>query len=91
MTKHEFIDVVAEKTGMTKKDAERATGAVLDAIAEVMASGDKIQFPGFGTFKTRKRAAFIGRNPQTGDPLAIAEAVVPVFEASRGLKERVNG
>lgn len=90
MTKSEFIYLVAEKTGMTKKDAERATDAVLEAITDVVTCGDKIQFPGFGTFKTRVRPAFTGRNPQTGAPLAIAQAVVPVFEVSPGLKEKVN-
>lgn len=90
MTKSDFIYLVAQKTGMTRKDAERATEAVLESITEVVTAGDKIQFPGFGTFKTRLRAAFTGRNPQTGEPLPIAETVVPVFEVSRGLKERVN-
>lgn len=90
MTKSDFIYLVAEKTGMTRKDAERATEAVLEAITEVMTDGDKIQFPGFGTFKTRMRPAFTGRNPRSGEPLEIAEAVVPVFEVSRGLKEKVN-
>lgn len=91
MKKNEFIAVVAEKTGMTKKDAEKAAEAVFEAIEEVMVAGDKLQLTGFGTFKTKARPARMGRNPKTGESMEIAAATVPVFEAGKQLKERVNG
>lgn len=90
MTKSEFVFQVAEKTGMTKKDAELAAGAVFETLAQVLAAGDKLQFPGFGTFKTRVRPPFTGRHPVTGAPLEIKETAVPVFEPSRQLKEKVK-
>lgn len=90
MTKSEFVYLVAAKTGMTKRDAERATDAVFEGILEAMQKGDKVQIPGFGAFKTRRRAAFTGRHPVTGEPLPIPETNVPVFEPSKQLKEKVN-
>lgn len=90
MTKGDFVFHVAEKAGLTRKDAELATSAVFEVLTQLMASGDKIQMPGFGTFKTRVRSPFVGRHPQTGEPLPIGETIVPVFEASRQLKEKVN-
>lgn len=90
MTKSEFVYLVAARTGLTKRDAENATDAVFDAIAEQMQAGERVQFPGFGVFRTRRRAAYTGRHPQTGEPLPIPESTVPVFEASKQLKEKVN-
>ena len=90
MTKSDFVYVIAEKTGLTKRDAERATDAVFEAIAEILCGGDRVQFPGFGSFSVRRRAAFTGRHPKTGEPLPIPETMVPVFEPSRQLKEKVN-
>ena len=90
MTKSEFIYRVAGKTGMTRRDAEYLTDAVLECIVRAIQDGEKVQFPGFGTFKTRRRAAFTGRHPVTGEPLPVPAAVVPVFEPSRQLKEKVN-
>ena len=90
MTKSEFVFQVAEKTGLTKKDAELAAGAMFEVLGQLMAEGDKLQYPGFGTFKTRVRPPFVGRHPKTGEPLEIGETVVPVFEPSRQLKEKVK-
>ena len=90
MTRSDFVYVIAAKTGLTKRDAERATDAVFDAIAEIMQEGGRVKFPGFGSFSTRRRAAFTGRHPKTGEPLPIPETTVPVFEPSRQLKEKVN-
>lgn len=91
MTKSEFVYRVAEKTGLTRRDAERAADAVFEAIQEAMMQGEKVQVPGFGAFKSRRRAAFTGRNPKTGEPMPIPETVVPVFEASRQFKEKMKG
>lgn len=91
MKKNQFIALVAEKSGMTKKDAERAADAVFEAIEDVLAAGDRLQLTGFGTFKTRVRPARMGRNPKTGEPMPIEEATVPVFEPGKQLRERVGG
>ncbi len=90
MTKVELIAAVTEKTGMSKKDADRAVSAVIDAIAEGLERGDKVQMVGFGTFEVRTRAAREARNPQNGQPIRIPETKVPVFKAGKTLKERVK-
>jgi len=90
MNKTELIVNVAEKSGLTKKDAEKAVVAVLASIEEAMASGDKVQLVGFGTFEIRERAARKGRNPQTGEEINIAAARVPVFKAGKALRETVS-
>lgn len=91
MKKNEFITLVAEKSGMTKKDAERAADAVFEAIEDVLTAGDRLQLTGFGTFKTRQRKGRMGRNPKTGEAMPIPEATIPVFEAGKQLREKVNG
>ena len=65
MNKVELIAAVADKTGLSKKDAEKALAAVLSTIETALADGDKVQLIGFGTFEVRNRAARTGRNPQT--------------------------
>ncbi|UOF91821.1 HU family DNA-binding protein [Fodinisporobacter ferrooxydans] len=87
MNKIELIAKVAEKSGLTKKDAEVAVNSLLDTISEALASGDKVQLIGFGTFETRKRSARSGRNPQTGEVIEIPESVVPAFKPGNKLKE----
>lgn len=89
MNKAELVASVAEKTELTKKDAEKAVAAVLSSIEEALASGDKVQLVGFGTFEIRDRAARKGRNPQTGEEINIAAAKVPVFKAGKSLRESV--
>ncbi len=90
MNKAELIANVAEKSELTKKDAEKAVVAVLSSIEEALASGDKVQLVGFGTFEIRERAARKGRNPQTGEEINIAAARVPVFKAGKALRETVS-
>ncbi len=90
MNKTELIANVAEKSGLTKKDAEKAVVAVLASIEEALAGGDKVQLVGFGTFEIRERAARKGRNPQTGEEINIAAARVPVFKAGKALRETVS-
>ena len=89
MTKTELISVVAEKTGFSKKDADKAVAAVLDSISEALAGGEKIQLVGFGTFEVRDRAAREGKNPATGEKITIAAPTVPAFKAGKALKEAV--
>ncbi|TYO96962.1 HU family DNA-binding protein [Desulfallas thermosapovorans] len=90
MNKAELIANVAEKSELTKKDAEKAVSAVLASIEEALANGDKVQLVGFGTFEIRERAARKGRNPQTGEEINIAAARVPVFKAGKALRETVS-
>ena len=90
MNKTQLIDVVAAKTDLKKKDAEAAVAAVLDAVAEALAAGDKVQLIGFGTFETRERAARAGRNLHTGEVIEIAAAKVPAFKPGKALKDAIQ-
>lgn len=90
VNKSELIASIAEKTKMTKKDAEVALKAFIESVEETLEKGDKVQLVGFGTFETRKRAARIGRNPRTKEEITIPESTVPVFKAGKEFKDKVN-
>jgi len=89
LNKAELVASVAEKADITKKEAERAVNALFASIEEALAKGDKVQLVGFGTFEVKERAARVGRNPRTGEEIAIAATKVPVFKAGKALKEAV--
>ena len=89
MNKSELIAVVSQNAGLTKKDTERAINACLDAITASLRSGDKVQISGFGTFEVKDREARIGRNPHTKEAIDIPATSVPVFKASKALKDTV--
>ena len=88
--KQDLIAEVAAKTGLTKKDSEKAVNAFGEVVTEFLAKGEKVQLIGFGTFETRERAAREGRNPQTGEAIKIAATVVPAFKAGKALKDAIN-
>ncbi len=90
MNKVELVAAVAEKTGLAKKDAEKAVSAVVDAVVESVAKGDKVALVGFGTFEARKRDARVGRNPRTNEEIKIAATTTPVFKAGKAFKDAVN-
>ena len=90
MNKTELVANVAEKAGLTKKDAEKAVNALFSSIEEALVKKDKVQMIGFGTFEVKARAARTGRNPQTGDEIKIQASKNPVFKAGKALKEAVN-
>jgi DNA-binding protein HU-beta len=90
MNKTELIDAVANKGDFTKKDAEKAVNAVLDAVTAALAAGEKIQIVNFGTFEVKTRAARTGRNPKTGETMEIAASKTPAFTAGKGLKDAVK-
>ena len=90
MTKAEMIIAVAEKAGMTKKDAEKAVSAVLETVTETLKKGDKVSLTGFGSFEVRTRAAHAGINPKTKAPITIAASKAPVFKAGKALKDAVK-
>ena len=89
MNKTELIRAVADRTGLAKKDAEKALTALLDTVAETLAQGDKVQLVGFGSFEIKEREARTGRNPQTRAPIEIPATRVPVFKAGKALKDQV--
>ena len=90
MNKTELVAKVAEKTGFTKKDAEKVVDAVFGSVEEAMVAGDKVQLVGFGTFEVKDREARTGRNPKTGAEIQIPASKSPTFKAGKGLKEAVN-
>lgn len=89
MNKTELIAAVAEKADLSKKDAEAAITATVDAITEALTQGEKVQLVGFGSFEVKTRAARVGRNPKTGEEIPISEAKLPVFKAGKALKDAV--
>ena len=89
MNKAELIAAVAEKAGLSKKDAEAAVNAALDAITAALQEGDKVQLVGFGSFEVKSRAARTGRNPKTKEAIEIPASKVPVFKAGKVLKDVV--
>ena len=89
MNKTELIAVTAEKAGLTKKDAERAVNAAIDAVSAALVAGDKVQIAGFGTFEAKARAARTARNPRTGEDIQIAATRIPAFKAGKALKDAV--
>ncbi|MBA5729363.1 HU family DNA-binding protein [Aerococcaceae bacterium INB8] len=88
--KAQLVEKVTEKTNLTKKDVTAAVEALFETIEETLASGDKVQVIGFGTFEVRDRAARKGRNPQTGEEIQIPASKVPGFKAGKALKEAVK-
>lgn len=90
MNKTELIAAAAEKTGLSKKDAEKALNAALEAITDALVKGDKVQVSGFGIFEVKEREARMGRNPRTGESMEIAASRVPSFKASKTLKDAVS-
>ncbi len=89
MNKAELVSKVAEKAGLSKKDAEKAVAAVFDSIQDTLKAGDKVQLVGFGTFETRERGARTGRNPRSGETIEIPASKVPAFKAGKALKDAI--
>ena len=89
MNKTELVAVAAEKTSLTKKDAEAVITAALDAIAEALRGGDDVRLVGFGTFGVRERAERTGKNPRTGELVKIPAATIPTFKPGKALKDAV--
>jgi DNA-binding protein HU-beta len=90
MTKNEFVDKVASRSGLSKKDASSAVDAVIGSIEEALQSGNDVNFTGFGKFHVAERGAREGRNPRTGETMTIAASRVPRFTAGSGLKKAVK-
>lgn len=90
MNKTELVAAMAEKTELSKKDAEKALKAFTDVVAEELKKGEKVQLVGFGTFEVAEREAREGRNPRTGETMTIAASKSPKFKAGKALKDSVN-
>ena len=89
MTKTELIAITAEKAGMTKKDAEKAVTAALEAITAELTAGNRVQLAGFGIFETKTRGARTGRNPKTKETIEIPASTSVAFKASKTLKDTI--
>jgi DNA-binding protein HU-beta len=90
MNKAELISAVAEKSELTKKDADKAVNSVISVITDALANGERVQLVGFGTFEVRDRAERKGRNPQTREEIIIPASKAPVFKAGKALKDSVQ-
>jgi DNA-binding protein HU-beta len=90
MNKTELVAAMAERTELSKKDAEAALKAFTDVVAEELKKGEKIQLVGFGTFEVSERQARTGRNPQTGAEMTIPASKAPKFKAGKALKDMIN-
>ena len=90
MNKTQLVSAIAEKTGLTKVQAQQALDATLESISEKLCDGESLAFFGFGTFKVSHRAPRTGRNPQTGKEINIAARNVPVFTPAKAFKDSLN-
>jgi len=90
MTKTELIDAIAEKAGLSKTDASKALSATLESVTDALRAGEKVALIGFGTFSVSQRAARTGKNPQTGEAIAIPASKAAKFKAGQKLKDAVN-
>ncbi len=90
INKGQLVEMVAKQTELSKKDVSMVMETLLDVITEEIRKGHKVTITGFGTFKTTKRAARQGRNPQTGESIKIPAATMPKFKAGKGLKDAVK-
>jgi DNA-binding protein HU-beta len=89
-TKSEFVDQVADRSGLSKRDAAKAVDAFLDSVQDTLVGGDSVTFTGFGKFSPQHRNARQGVNPRTGEKVMIAAATVPKFSAGSGLKNALK-
>ena len=90
MNKTELVAAVAEKSGVTKKDAERVINAAFETITAELQKGEKVQISGFGIFEVKAREARVGRNPRTKEAIKIPASKAPAFKASKALKDIVS-
>lgn len=90
MNKTELVAAMADKAGLTKKDADAALKAFTEVVEETLKAGDSIQLIGFGTFEVAERAERTGRNPQTGAEMVIPASKAPKFKAGKVLKDALN-
>jgi DNA-binding protein HU-beta len=90
VNKNDLVAAVAEAAGLSKADANKAVDAVFDSITGALQKGDEVRLVGFGSFAVTERAASEGRNPRTGEKIAIAASKQPKFKPGKGLKDALN-
>ena len=90
MNKAELIDAIVAKSGLTKKEADAAVAAMVEAVKEALKAGEKVQLVGFGTFSVKSRAARTGKNPSTGEAIQSPACKVPAFAAGKALKDAIQ-
>ncbi len=90
MNKTELVTAIADRTQLTKKEADNALKAFIDVVGEELSNGEKVQLAGFGTFEVAQRAAREGINPRTKETITIPASKSPKFKAMKALKEKVN-
>ncbi|MDR1208761.1 MAG: HU family DNA-binding protein [Clostridiales bacterium] len=91
MNKNELVSAVSERSGLSKKDTEKALQAFVDSVTEELVAGGKVLLVGFGVFDVVDRKARVGRNPRTGGPLDIEASKAPRFRVGKTLRDAVNG
>ncbi len=91
MNKADLVKSIAEKSALTRIDAEKALNAFVESVEEALTQGDKVQLVGFGSFEVRERAERKGRNPQTKAEITIKASKAPIFKVGKALKDMVNG
>ena len=90
MNRSDLVAKIAEKSELSKKDAEKALTAFIDSVTEALVSGDKVQLIGFGSFEVRERAERSGRDPRSGKAITIPASKSPAFKAGKAIKDAVN-
>ncbi|MGP9818646.1 integration host factor subunit beta [Salinarimonas sp. NSM] len=91
MIKSELVMRIAEQNPhLYQRDVENIVGAILETIADALARGDRVELRGFGAFSVKRRDARIGRNPRTGETVAVAEKAIPVFKTGKEMRNRLN-
>jgi integration host factor subunit beta len=91
MNKSEMIEALAVKKGISLKKAEEIINTIFDSMTDAMLSGDRIEIRGFGSFVVNDYKAYTGRNPKTGDSIAVKPKKLPFFKVGKELKERIAG
>ncbi len=90
MNKTEVIESVADKTGLSKKDCEKAVNAFMDTIVLALRRNDKVQMIGFGSFEVKNRPERMGHNPRTGEPMCIPACKLPLFKPGKAFKDALD-
>jgi integration host factor subunit beta len=91
MTKADIVRTLAEQVGLTRREAAQTLAIVLEGVIEAIESGEKVELRGFGSFRTRRRQSRQGRNPRTGERVAVPSKVVPYFKPGKQLREVLGG
>lgn len=91
MTKSELVEIIAEAHGeITRREAEVVVNEIFSAISDALASGDRVELRGFGSFTTKRRNPRVGRNPKTGESVQVPSKVIPHFKPGKELRDRVD-